>query len=111
MENGGIAKLSNGRLEYLFKEISEEKNGRFNDVIADPEGRVFCGTMPDQNGNARLYKLDTDGTLTKVLDGIKLSNGLGFSPESIACISCCPNFPTNEGLLIPLLDFKGLNKS
>ena len=56
MENGGIAKLSNGRLEYLFKEISEEKNGRFNDVIADPEGRVFCGTMPDQNANARLYK-------------------------------------------------------
>ena len=81
MENGGIAKLSNGSLEYLFKEISEEKNGRFNDVIADPEGRVFCGTMPDQNGNARLYKLDTDGALTKVLDGIKLSNGLGFSPD------------------------------
>ena len=70
-----IAKLSNGSLEYLFKEISEEKNGRFNDVIADPEGRVFCGTMPDQNGNARLYKLDKIDSSDITIKPKKFSRG------------------------------------
>ena len=37
--------------------------------------------MPDGNGSARLYRLDTDGTLTKLLDRIGLSNGMGFTPD------------------------------
>lgn len=55
---------------------------RFNDVIADPEGRVFCGTYaPEGDSTAALYRLDTDGTLTEVRNGLALSNGLGFSPD------------------------------
>ena len=37
--------------------------------------------MPDSTGSARLYRLDIDGSLTQVLDGIGLSNGLGFTPD------------------------------
>lgn len=81
MDKGAVAVLKDGRLDYLIDEIPEERDKRFNDVIADPSGRVFCGTMPDSDGSARLYRLDTDGTLTKVLDGIGLSNGLGFTPD------------------------------
>ena len=54
---------------------------RFNDVHADPVGRVFCGTMPTADRPGRLYRLDPDGTLTKLLEGIGCSNGMGFTPD------------------------------
>ncbi|MGC9522754.1 MAG: SMP-30/gluconolactonase/LRE family protein [Anaerolineae bacterium] len=68
-------------LELVIEEIPAERNTRFNDVIADPAGRVFCGTMPTQDRPAHLYRLDPDGTLTMVLDDVGLSNGLGFTPD------------------------------
>ena len=56
-------------------EIAAERKTRFNDVIADPVGRVYCGTMPTKfttdgtsSGDARLYRLDTDGSLTVMLE-------------------------------------------
>lgn len=53
---------------------------RFNDVIADPEGRVFCGTMPGEElGN--LYRLDTDGSWGVVVEDVDIPNGMGFSRD------------------------------
>ena len=79
---------NNGRqsgLEMVIDEIPAMRETRFNDVIADPEGRVFCGTMPRPDAavgtGALLYRLDPDGTLTLVLDDVGLSNGLGFTPD------------------------------
>lgn len=68
-------------LELVIEEIPAERNTRFNDVIADPAGRVFCGTMPTPDRPAHLYRLDTDGTLTMILDDVGLSNGLGFTQD------------------------------
>jgi D-xylonolactonase len=51
-------------------------NDRFNDVIADPEGRVFAGAM---GGNGRLLRFDRDGSVHQVLDGIGIPNGMGFT--------------------------------
>ena len=79
MEKGAVAVLRDGELRYIIEEIPEERDTRFNDVIADPAGRVFCGTMPTEQRPAKLYRLDTDGTLSVVLDGVGLSNGLGFT--------------------------------
>ena len=81
MERGAIGVLRDGELDYLVQEIPEETDTRFNDVIADPAGRVFCGTMPAEDSPARLYRLDTDGSLTVVLEDVTLSNGLGFTPD------------------------------
>ena len=81
MAGGAVASLRDGQLTYIIKEIPEERNGRFNDVIADPAGRVFCGTMPTEGRPARLYRLDTDGTLTVVVEDVGVSNGLGFTPD------------------------------
>jgi D-xylonolactonase len=53
-------------------------NERFNDVIADPEGRVFAGAM---GGNGRLYRFDLDGTVTEIMDGLGIPNGMGFTPD------------------------------
>ena len=79
MARGAIKVLRDGRLTTIIDEIPAERRTRFNDVIADPAGRVYCGTMPTDGDDARLYRLDTDGTLTVMLEGIGLSNGMGFT--------------------------------
>lgn len=79
MDRGSVAIWRNGRLTYVIDEVPEERETRFNDVIADPAGRVFCGTMPTRERPGRLYRLDTDGSITRILDGIGISNGMGFT--------------------------------
>jgi D-xylono/L-arabinono-1,4-lactonase len=71
----------NQEIRVLIEEIPAERDTRFNDVIADPGGRVFCGTMPTSDRPAHLYRLDRDGTLTLLLDDVGLSNGMGFTPD------------------------------
>lgn len=78
---GSVRIWRNGALETVIEEIPEERESRFNDVIADPAGRVFCGTMPTGERHGNLYRLDTDGTLTRLLEGIGCSNGMGFTPD------------------------------
>lgn len=81
MEKGEISVWENGKLRKIVDEISLLKDTRFNDVITDPAGRVFCGTMPDKNGVAYLFRLDRNGDIQLVLDNIGLSNGMGFTPD------------------------------
>jgi len=81
MARGAVRLWRDGSFETVIDEVPAERENRFNDVIADPEGRVFCGTMPDPERGARLYRLDTDRTLTQLLDGVALSNGMGFTPD------------------------------
>ncbi|MBP0021416.1 MAG: SMP-30/gluconolactonase/LRE family protein [Cyanobacteria bacterium SBLK] len=78
---GAIARWQAGKETVLIPELPEERETRFNDVIADPQGRVFCGTMPTPQRLGRLYRLDRDGTITQLLDGIGCSNGIAFSRD------------------------------
>jgi D-xylono/L-arabinono-1,4-lactonase len=80
-ERGRIWIWRDGETEDVIPEIPDEVNTRFNDVIADPEGRVFCGTMPTDDRPGHLYRLDRNGDLTVVIDGVGVSNGLGFTPD------------------------------
>lgn len=78
----GAVKIWNGTaLTTVLDEIPEERDSRFNDVIADPAGRVFCGTMATEDRLGRFYRLDTDGKVTKLLEGIGCSNGMGFTAD------------------------------
>lgn len=54
-----------------------------NDGKCDPTGRFWSGTAvrDGRTGTAALYRLDADGRLTMALDGITMSNGLGWSPD------------------------------
>jgi D-xylonolactonase len=54
---------------------------RFNDVIADPEGRVFAGTMPGADALGDLYRIDRDGSVRAVIEGVAVPNGMGFSGD------------------------------
>lgn len=78
---GTVSILRDGEVTTVIPEIASEADGRFNDVIATPGGRVFCGTMPTDTHDGRLYRLDPDGTLTTLLEGVTVSNGLGFTPD------------------------------
>ena len=81
MGGGAVKVWREGELTPVIEEIPDERESRFNDVIADPQGRVFCGTMSTDDRPGRLYRLDTDGSLTRLLDGVGTSNGLGFTPD------------------------------
>ncbi len=81
MARGAVKVWRNGELTDVLEEIPDERDSRFNDVIADPEGRVFCGTMPIKDRLGRLYQLQADGELIKLLDEIGISNGMGFTPD------------------------------
>ncbi len=76
---GEVVIWRDGKITTVIKEIPEERETLFNDVIADPAGRVFCGTLSKKGEPGRLYRLDTDGSITKVLDNIGCSNGIGFT--------------------------------
>ncbi|MFC1464250.1 MAG: SMP-30/gluconolactonase/LRE family protein [Candidatus Brachytrichaceae bacterium NZ_4S206] len=79
MDRGSVATWKNGKLRTIIEELPEERETRFNDVFADSRGRVFCGTMPTRDRLGRLYRLDCDGSIHKLLDGISCSNGMGLT--------------------------------
>ena len=79
MSKGAVRLWDNGYLQTQIESLPHETESRFNDVMADPKGRVFCGTMPSPDHLGRLYRLDIDGSITEVLDEIGCSNGMGFT--------------------------------
>jgi sugar lactone lactonase YvrE len=80
-ERGAVRVWRDGALTTVLDEIPDERATRFNDVFADTEGRVFCGTMPTKERLGRLYRLDTDGSVHLILEGIGCSNGMGLTPD------------------------------
>lgn len=56
---------------------------RMNDAACDPQGRLWAGTLADDHhaGGGALYRLERNGRCDVVLDGLTISNGLGWSPD------------------------------
>jgi sugar lactone lactonase YvrE len=57
---------------------------RFNDGKVSPDGRFFAGTMDEQQlarPIGALYRLDPDGSLHQMVDGLIVSNGLAWSAD------------------------------
>lgn len=56
---------------------------RMNDGGCDSRGRLWAGTMSlaGDTRTAALYRLDADLTVTRVLPGLSISNGLAWSPD------------------------------
>lgn len=78
-DRGSIAIWRDGEIIEILSEIPAERSSRFNDVIADPVGRVFCGTMSTDANKGKLYHLDTDGSIHVLLENIGCSNGMAFT--------------------------------
>ena len=58
---------------------------RLNDSRCDRQGRFWSGSMHDPTSDkvsaGRLHRLDPDLSVTTVLSGLGVSNGLAFSPD------------------------------
>jgi sugar lactone lactonase YvrE len=70
------------RLEWLARpEDRAPVPTRMNDASADPAGRLWAGSMAwdGEKGAGSLYRLDRDGRLGRVMDGISIPNGPAFN--------------------------------
>jgi D-xylonolactonase len=77
-EKNRIARLwPDGRREVLRDGIDGGMN-RFNDVMADPEGRVYAGTIGKDAG---LFLVERDLSIQLLFRGTTCSNGMGFTPD------------------------------
>lgn len=84
LRTGIFIAASNGKLERKIADPPyDPATHRFNDGRCDPIGRFFPGTMNERRdaSSAALYRLDEAGTLSTVIDGIMISNGLAWSPD------------------------------
>jgi D-xylonolactonase len=84
LQRGAVASWRNGKLKFIINQIPDKRAHGFNDMIADPMGRVFWGSLPAneyvKERYCGLYRIDPDGSITCVAEDIGLSNGLGFAP-------------------------------
>lgn len=79
-----------GDIEWIARPLADRPGVRMNDGRVDRQGRLWVGSMveneavaPAANAGA-LYRLDSNLQVTQVLDGLHISNGLGWSPASDA---------------------------
>jgi len=63
--------------------LADKPEQRFNDGCVDPAGRLWVGSLTTDKANpkATLYRLDPDGSLHPMIDGLTTSNGAAFSPD------------------------------
>ena len=56
---------------------------RSNDAKCDPSGRLWVGTMADDEspGAGALYRLESDLGCTRIIDDLTISNGMGWSAD------------------------------
>jgi sugar lactone lactonase YvrE len=114
-EDGG-----DGRVEWVDRpEDGARLAMRMNDGVADPAGRFWAGSMAlDQSadgaaGAGALYRVDPDGAVTRVLDGLTIPNGPAFSAdgtvlylaESTAGVIHRADVDPATGALGPLTEF------
>jgi sugar lactone lactonase YvrE len=74
-----------GAVERLATPEADEPANRFNDGATDTRGRFWAGTMRMHKFGIQptgaVYRLDPDGTCTRMMDGFWTINGMAFSPD------------------------------
>jgi sugar lactone lactonase YvrE len=74
-----------GALTDLTPKIAEPPTNRLNDGKVGPDGAFWVGSMDENSPRqkiAALYRVTPDGQITRQEDGIAVSNGLAWSPDS-----------------------------
>lgn len=88
---GLVVAAGNGfvALDSLTGEVTElaeaagHPDARMNDGKCDRAGRLYAGSMAadESPGKGSFYRLDTDGSVTELMTGLGISNGIGWSPD------------------------------
>jgi len=72
----------NQQMEFITHPEKGKENARFNDGKVDRKGRLWAGTMTPTGATSALYRMDADLQVSKHVDGITISNGIGWSPDN-----------------------------
>ncbi|NHC16298.1 SMP-30/gluconolactonase/LRE family protein [Motilibacter deserti] len=72
--------------EGEVRELAQPEAGRgvrMNDAVCDPAGRLWAGTMAydESPGAGRLFRCDSEGSVTLVGHGFTVPNGMAWSPD------------------------------
>jgi sugar lactone lactonase YvrE len=80
----GDLDLASGAFEVFARLPTPERPSLMNDAKCDGLGRYWGGTiaLDLSAGAGKLYRLDLDGTIQILLEGLHISNGLGWSPDN-----------------------------
>jgi sugar lactone lactonase YvrE len=78
-----LINLSTQKTTHLVNPEPHLPGNRFNDGKCDPTGRFLAGTMDnaEKEASGALYSYSPDGRLKTLLTGIRISNGLAWSPD------------------------------
>jgi len=91
-ESGGLAlaagdgfhalDTATGALTRLADAGHPQAGLRMNDGACDRAGRFYAGSMAvdERPGAGALYRLDPDGRVSRLVTGVGISNGIGWSP-------------------------------
>lgn len=77
----GFVSYRDGDSRPFEDNIAYRPASRFNDGAVDRAGRFWAGTTNDKPEN-HLYCMDLDGSVTIREEGVSVSNGIGWSPDS-----------------------------
>ena len=87
-------KLAFGMEDGVYSETGARLNReipipgvRFNDGKPGPDGRFYLGTI-NKPGGGKLFCLGGDGILTPVLEDVRVSNGIDWSPDEQQVYYC-----------------------
>ncbi len=72
-------------LEFLVHPEPDHPVNRLNDGKVGPDGNFWVGSMdarPCREATAALYRVTPAGGVTRIVDGIRVSNGLAWSPDN-----------------------------
>ena len=77
----GFAVIDGGDVVLGPRLLPAGVDSRFNDGAVDPAGRFLAGAMAEdgRRGQEGLYRLDPDGAVHVVDEGLTLSNGIAWS--------------------------------
>jgi sugar lactone lactonase YvrE len=81
VQHGLLLQDPDGTRRYAAEVETDQTENRFNEGKCDPAGRLWAGTMSTvrRTGVASLYRLGSDGEFARILTGLTISNGLGWS--------------------------------
>lgn len=106
-EGNAFTLIDSNGTEHLFATLDvDPATTRINEAKCDPQGRIWAGTVVSSLsiGSASLYRVDVDGRVDRVLDGLTIGNGMGWSPDG--AIMYLADSPTGR---IDAFDFDGAN--
>jgi len=86
--------LADHSMTVLLDQDGADNAVGFNDLTTDALGRCYVGSIAyaifrgEEPKPGNLYRIDLDGGVRQVSDGILLTNGLGFSPDGRRLYHC-----------------------